>query len=128
MEALGQDRWGRRQDNRNGHSQPGNRRAENHEAGWGVVDAGDAAWGTLGAVAGATSGAGATAAEGAKDCEAALGAGAAADSGSWGSRVSPRCSETGGAAAEGAAAGGAGAEDVGVGATAGSGDLRAAGA
>jgi len=75
--------------------------------------------------AGTTSGAGATAAEGraegAKDCEVALGV--AADSGSWGSRVSPRSSETGGTAAEGA-----GAEDVGMGATAGSGELRAAGA
>ena len=71
-------------------------------------------------MAGATSGAGTTAAEGraegASDCGDALGA--AADSGSWGARVSPRSSETGGTAAEGA-----GAEDVGVGATAGSGEL-----
>ena len=123
MEALGKDRWGRRQDNSN--SQPGNRSAENHEAGWGVDDAGDTAWGTLGAGAGASSGAGATAAggsaAGAKDCGAALGAAVA--SGSWGARVWPRSSETGSAAGEGAAA-----EDVGGGVTAGSGDLRAAGA
>ena len=123
MEALGKDRWGRRQDNSNG--QPGNRGAENHEAGWGVDDAGDTAWGTLGAGAGVSSGAGATAAEGsaagAWDCGAALGAAVA--SGSWGVRAWPRSSETGAAAGEGAAA-----EDDGGDVIAGRGDLRAAGA